>query len=192
MTLPLGKMTPTIALFSLVSYCCWTELDPPASSGPTKSDEKQAEITVGMLTPGSTPAPDRNPFQTTSLSKADEKPRDAKVSGLLSDKKDAKATAAQLTKPPPQLMLKGTFIQGTRRVALINDRVYAEGETLTAIKTDPGSLVLAQVHPDKVLLQQGTQRFELKYTSRESKAAASPQPSLNRPGPGSKSDVPRR
>ena len=117
------------------------------------------------------PLPARNPFEGT-----------AKKAGASKDiaKKSAGAPAPPRTvaieesiKQAGSLTLKGTFLSGERRLALINDRFYAEGESLRP-STLKAAWRVAEVQAHRVVLEHQGKQVELKYADRTAKGPAVP------------------
>jgi hypothetical protein len=172
MSATLSKMAPTAIVFTLVVWCCWPYLEGPRQ----ETEGQQADlprIGSSLLSPTVEPAPDRNPFQP-----------------LHANQPDPPVSEKPVARPPEQppapakqdstdifqgLVLRAIYIQGDRRVALINDRVYAQGESLVISAdsqghgtrpadgrvTDP--CVVANISADKVLLLCRGRTVELKY-----------------------------
>jgi hypothetical protein len=69
------------------------------------------------------------------------------------------------------LVLSGTYTSGTRRAALINGRLWEQGERMTFSKSTAKPWVLARVLPDRVLVESDGKTLELNYPGPESKAA---------------------
>jgi hypothetical protein len=70
------------------------------------------------------------------------------------------------------LALGAIYIQGDRRVALINDRVYAQGERLAISASAAEPCIVSQISADRVLLLYRGQTVELEYAGQAVKAAA--------------------
>src|SRR5579884_3064654 len=68
------------------------------------------------------------------------------------------------------LALEATTIAGTRRFAMINGHVYAEGARVTQ-KSGDVPLVLARVEPSRVLLRAEGHQLELRYSLRSTAKA---------------------
>ncbi len=63
------------------------------------------------------------------------------------------------------LTLNATYIQGNRRLALIDGQVYEQGESLAISDSMPGPCIVARISADKVLIRHRDQTVELKYGS---------------------------
>lgn len=66
--------------------------------------------------------------------------------------------------PMSGLMLEATCISGNQRLAAINGRIYQEGELLRWSSGSAPACVVAQIRPDKVLLECQGKTIELKYS----------------------------
>jgi hypothetical protein len=98
---------------------------------------------------------------------------------------------------PGQVALSATSIRGKRRVAVINGRVYAEGDPLGGI-TAPSSVILSAVRPASVQLRSGLATVEIAFsaTSRSTgqappRAAQTPAPRASKTNTGRKPTRPR-
>lgn len=171
------QMLPLLTILALAGYCCWSEEDstPPKSSGKGAKNSSSPEITQALLTPSSAPVPVRNPFQNPSVDPSKTK----KALATAAKKGDLLAAKSDLEKQLNLLVLRATFIQGERRLAMINDRFYGEGDLLPhptpisppllgkgpsieVAKTDLPSWRIVTVFPDKVAACQD-QTTELKF-----------------------------
>ncbi len=155
------KIAPTMVVLAVIGYCCWPE------PGVTRvaSTDKTREISQASLKPQAAPTPNRDPFEGSTKKEP-------------APKEPAKSTAP-VAKPVPtedlakqvaSLTLKATFLSGERRLALINDRFYAEGESLLATTSKIAYRITA-VDAQCVVLEHQGQRVELKYLERPVKSA---------------------
>ncbi|NUQ64257.1 MAG: hypothetical protein HUU20_17445 [Pirellulales bacterium] len=93
--------------------------------------------------------------------------------GLLVAEREEEPEAAA-SKPPvvwtPEslgLQVSSTVAGPARGVALINGRIYEAGETIDVSKNGQTmTLTLAEVHPGRIILQSGQERFELAIPQR--------------------------
>ena len=163
------KLAPTLAVLAMAGYCCWLESDEPAA----KQAGKKSEFTLALLSPAAVPAPGRDPFQAAETAALNEKPgpnrKEPAVPAKNATSPEARPAAGDLSHAVSGLALRATFLRGSRRLALINDRLYAEGEALVLSKAAEPPYVVAQVHADKVILQHGEDMVELKYPERGTK-----------------------
>jgi type II secretory pathway component PulC len=144
-----AKLAPSILVLSLAGYCCCPET-PPALMSPDTAAVAMAAAKAPVPAVSVVEIPQRNPFVRT----APEPPRQ-QAPGL---------TAAEFSKQLEGIVLKGILIVGQRRVALIDNGIYGEGEPLLLARRTLA--VIAQVHEDRVLLARDGQSFELTYGTR--------------------------
>ncbi len=134
------------------------------------------ELAVSLLAPPAAPAPSRDPFNlkaaapkkspVTRATQSDGGPRKGAATG--------QGTAPH-QKPRPAasgLTLSATLLRGERRVALINGKFFTEGDPLKDVTA--GGVTLARVYPDRVLLRQGEETVELKFSDRSESKTSSP------------------
>ena len=104
----------------------------------------------------------------------------------------ARSQAAAQASLPGQVALSATSIRGNRRVAVINGRVYAEGEPLRGI-TSPAAVILSAVRPASVRLRTGMATVEIAFsTAPRSTAPAPAAPRRRRFGPRSRTPAENR
>lgn len=170
----LAKVLPTFAVAAVLGYCCWSEEElPPAAA----AAGKKAAPAAGVLSPTPPPPPDRDPFVTPGAQAGAGKPLATKEAAG----KQAAGTSRESTPAPAQrhadgLVLRGTYLRAERRLALINERFYAEGQTLPAGKNAETGLLVTRIEADRVLLQASGETVELKYRLRDAKAGAKAAP----------------
>jgi hypothetical protein len=68
------------------------------------------------------------------------------------------------------LTLNATFLRGSRRLAMINSQLYAQGEPLAQGDGSAARYVVSEVHPHKVMLERQGQILELNYADTASKS----------------------
>jgi hypothetical protein len=73
------------------------------------------------------------------------------------------AEAALRTKVEGKVKLSATSIQGNRRIAILNGRIYAEGEAVDLATGSAGSIHLAEVRPASVMLRSAGARVEVSF-----------------------------
>jgi hypothetical protein len=164
----LKKLAPTLMVLAVAGYCCWSdgEAGPPAKS---KEASKPA-LAAALLTPAAAPAPERDPFYTGVGEVLDDKTAKKTAPPPLpkSRREPSPSARDELVKITSGLVLKATFVFAGRRVALINDRFYAEGDAIPFSKTL--AVTIAQVEPNKVVLRHAGQTTEIKYPDRPTPA----------------------
>jgi hypothetical protein len=187
MSRTLGRMAPTAIVFALAVWCCWPYLDELRSSLEVEQGGDLPRITSSLLSPTVEPVPKRDPFQPPPAIRADppgsKKPEIKKLAASsphpqagprqagASDQANAQRPGTDVVKT---LVLEAIYIQGDRRVALINDRVYAQGEPLAISDPAAEPYIVAQISPDKVLLLHRGQTVELPYAGGDPRAHARP------------------
>lgn len=94
----------------------------------------------------------------------------------------------ELKKALTSLTLNGTFLRGSRKVAVINGELYSEGATLD--KADPSfrALKVSQVHQHKVVIESQGQTAELRYANIVPQA--DPAPANAVPAPTARTTIP--
>jgi hypothetical protein len=157
----LGKMAPTAIVLVLAAWCCWPYLEGPRSAGGVQQGDELPRITASLLSPDVKPAPERDPFQPFHASKADspegKEPR-APLPGqkkAIAEKDDADIFSG--------LVLGAIYIQGDRRMALINGQVCRQGDPLAISASTTEPCIVAEISSDKVLLLYRGQTVELRY-----------------------------
>ncbi len=163
----LAKMAPTAVVAVLVVWCCWPYLEAPRQDQALQHDDDSPRIAGSLLSPAVEPAPDRDPFQPPPtkqppLTKQEEPvaiPRPAEPPAENPQPAEEEETA----KPLDDLVLRAIYIQGDRRVALINDQVCAQGDLLVTSPTSTDPCVVAEITAERVRLLHRGQTVELKY-----------------------------
>jgi hypothetical protein len=182
MALPLARIAPTAVVICAVGYCCWPYMG-GSTATPAEAPNKLPEISAALLSPAIEPAPDRDPFGATSQAQMDtpedDKPAKAAVGqhGAAPRTGPDSASGAGGTAPAGKghdptkdlanalsgLALNATYIQGDRRIAVINGRPYAQGESLSVSNSTSDPYIVAQIHPYKVLFACQGESAELTY-----------------------------
>ena len=157
----LGKMAPTAILFMLLAWCCWPYLERPRSTTGVGQGSDLPRITGALLSPTVEPASVRDPFQPPQASQP--APSPSKKPTAPPPEQPKAAAAEKVTDVFAGLSLGAIYIRGDRRVALINDRVYAQGERLTVSASAAEPYIVGEISADKVLLLHRGQTVELKY-----------------------------
>ena len=160
----LYKIAPTLAVLAVLGYCCWPGAEAPAAP----EQEKKREISQASLAPKTAPLPTRDPF----LGVAKKLPPTLKEPAKTVRTVAAPVTPADAAKQIASLTLKATFLSGERRLALINNRFYAEGESLQP-PTSKTPFVVAEVHANRVVLELEGEQVDLKYVVKPQQGPAS-------------------
>ena len=180
----INKIAPTLVVLAVLGYCSWPSDEGPPAQDSAKSNAKddakgkKREISQAALNPTATSMPARDPFDgwaknaPTPKKAAKSTSPVAPMTAGKGDGKNGPALAQDTSKQVASLALKATFLCGERRLALINDLFYAEGEALRS-STAKTPWLVAEVFPQHVVLEHQGQRVELKYPEREGTGAAS-------------------
>jgi hypothetical protein len=187
-----AKLVPLVLVVAAAAYCVSSYLQPPA---PTAAERLElTQLGARLLDPAIEPAPARNQFELAGA--AVPPPEPVKPSGARGPARPtstgagaapgaaARAAGAAAKRPPePPVLLEGwrlgATLIGRRRSAVVNGRVYDEGQTIPPAKPEGKALKLARVERDHVVLQDPRQpRFvTLAY------GAASAAPGPGKPTP---------
>ena len=170
MSTTIGKLAPIAIVAAVVAWCCYPYLDKPASEASLQQEGNLPRIIRSLLSPIIEPASDRDPF----------KPREERNTDSTQSEQPATAATAEtpsLSKEDileilSNLVLDATFIQGNRRMALINGRVCEQGEPLAISGSITEPCIVTQISAHSVLIQYGDRTVELKY--RNAVASANP------------------
>lgn len=158
--LRIQRAAPIAAAVTLVACCCWSHLD--GSSGPNPAQaQKIAKAVPGTLTASAEPPAERDPFAL-----ADQPPRPAATT----------LVSARRSDEPLALKLSGTYLCGKRKLALINDHDYAEGDLIKSNKENADGLLVTAILPDRVLLRRNDRTIELTYSEKSATTAAPARP----------------
>lgn len=162
----LGKLAPTAIVCGLVAWCCWPHLEGSHWATGVQPAAELPRLAGELLSPQIEPAPDRDPFQPPPV------------------RKPAPPENRQPAEPPPGkvehertvveeapvdvfsgLALGAIYIRGDRRVALINGRVYQQGQPLVLSVPAADPCIVTEVSAERVLLLHRGQTVELKYAA---------------------------
>lgn len=184
----LAKIGPLFAVAGLTGYCLFPFLGPERIAREAAAD-RPAPIEQALLDPRLEPPLDRNPFEAALPAST----AGATASGPATGKtRSAPRSGPPEPRLPDGLVLGATLVHGRRRAAVINGRIYSEGETLevpgagageTGGPAGPRSLVLGRVEHDRVWFtvrwNDRDMPLALAYTERRTPTA-----SLNPANPG--------
>ncbi len=147
-----SRLVPYAVFLALCGYLTWPFIDPPAPSVSTQ--EKPLVIDKKWLNPSLEAAATRDPFTDLTIRPAPAPPSQAPRASGATGGQHAKAGTV-LSKPKARvdgLVLGGTIARGARRAAIINGRVFRQGDPLE----DPGfptaKWILEQVEAETVVL----------------------------------------
>jgi hypothetical protein len=191
MSSAVAKLGPLFAVAGLAGYCLLPALAPAPLAREARV-EPPPKLDSGLLAPRLEPPLERDPFQAAPVVAA-APGKTTSRSGLASTA-TLKPTGPNL---PEGLHLGATLVHGRRRAAVINDRVYKEGERVAppraeaspdpagpgappgpqpAAAGEPAVLVLARVEHDRVWIDVPWQGrmvpLELPYVARTKRAAS--------------------
>jgi hypothetical protein len=177
MAIRLGNVVPRAIALAVVGYCVWPSISELTSQPQPAPAKKVPELAASLFSPTLTPPPARDPFGGTAITAG---PTGAKT-GLAHGRPAAAASsaAAKAATPPPDplqgLRLDATCIVGDQRLAVINGKVYAAEERVSAGTSMANSPKIVSVLPYKVVLERDGKTVELTYSnvaSRPAKSAA--------------------
>jgi len=173
-------MAPTAIVAGALGYLCWPYAEDPAKKPEATSAAKAKEALAALLSPPPAPAPERDPFNSQVLPKSALTAATQQVArSTAATPQETRAnvapprtTEAAITTTLSELALQGTHIQGSRRLAVINGTVYAEGDEIAASGTMTSSYKVVRVYMHKVEVECDGQAVELTYSGHEPKAVA--------------------
>jgi hypothetical protein len=200
MKLSVGKLARSGIIAEAAGFLAWPYLGsaPAAPDATSEKKDKAPTLAEELLSPAFGTAPERDPFGVEDRVRAALAARAASTARRPGGKgPTAEAVAgrpAPDAKPVPPdpferlkgLVLEATIIHGARRAALINGKIYKQGDPLAAQGADGLTpLVLERIDRDKVTLASGPGRAELKFTGRGSSSSSSdaPKPVAKAPKP---------
>jgi len=171
MSATIGKLVPTAAVATVAIWCCWPYFGETVSRVGMQQADSLPQIAQSLLSSVIEPTSDRNPFKPWEALNTDSTPNEQPTA----------ANTAQNAQSPEEdafdilnsLMLDATFIQGSRRMALINGRVCEQGEPLAISGSIAEPCIVSRISAHSVLIQYGDRTVELTYRS----AVASANPS---------------
>jgi hypothetical protein len=192
MSLPVKKHAPTATVAAVVAWCCWPYLAQPAGEHADGKGQELPTIADELLRPVLEPPCQRDPFQAQDESAlifhandaADPSAGGLRDGGTLAEPGDGTeasivgeasgptplvgeqgAEPDRSARAPPGLVLDATYVQGTRRFAVVNGQVYQQGQEVPIPGSGAGRYVIGEILPGKVLLWGGRQTLELAYRS---------------------------
>jgi hypothetical protein len=186
----LAKFGPMLAVSALAGYCLAPLLSPPPIS--RDAPKAAAKLDPGLLDPPLEPPLQRDPFQ------ADLPLPDGAVARTAAARGAASRVGPAAPGLPEGLVLGATLVHGRRHAAVINGKVYGEGDAVgapdapggdAAADADAGAasaprLVLKRIEHDRVWIKVGTGDADgdgeedpplaLNYAPRKAPAAGGP------------------
>jgi hypothetical protein len=194
-SMSLGKMAPTVLAVGMIGYWAWPFVSP--AEGEAKKDASVPQIAPATLAPKIMTPPQRDPFGEPGRSKGATQPSaggtaKAAAAGGTDILPAGKGRTGETPAPPgtdakrptdwlSTLTLSATCTAGGRPTAIINGRLYSQGETL---KLAGAPVSVAEIRPYGVVLESQGKKSELAYAdvdrgprpSRQSKPPASSPP----------------
>lgn len=209
MAISLSKMAPSAIVIAAVGYCCLPYLDQPGTrAAPSQEVSKSHEIPLELLSPKVGSSQPRDPFNlqakvdknakgvptatNRAVSKSAGKVGNAKApeSAVAAAVREAALRAAATEKAAQELrdalkglVLNGTYLSSKRRLAVINSKLYSEGQTVLPASPSAKSFIVSRIDQHKVQLQLGVQTVELGYPTMPVKSDKKP------PAPASRQAV---
>jgi hypothetical protein len=190
MSIPITRIAPTALVLAMAGYSGWPYLGasvfapptPTPAAAPAKS--MLPELTAALRTPSIPTNHSRDPFQDPEALRAAAIGQVSKLlkswvtryltppvpgagAARLKNARGAKpaqaADASSGEDPRLGLVLSATFLQGRKRVALINDRTYEPGQALAGLDGAGGPCILKEVRPYEVILAYQGRNLTLGY-----------------------------
>jgi hypothetical protein len=157
------KLGPLAGFLLAVSYCVWPHVAPPPHQvAPTPA---LPTIDASLLKPDFGPASLRDPFrQADDPARLADRPGEGKASPVTSRMVSSNTPGAAAAARPsaPGFVLGATLVSGDRRAAIIDGRVYRQGEALDRPEGSPRvSWTVARIEPGRVVLGRENHRDSL-------------------------------
>ncbi len=184
MEIPIEKVAPRAIVLAIVAYCVWPSLSALTSQPEVQKPKEAPELTAAMLSPSLPSVPTHDPFggmavppwaravtseppSTGSTTKENTPDRSPAKAGETVETADiAKGMSpGKHAEPLPTLSLKGTYIAGQQRLAVINDHIYRQQDPLQLPDASAPKYVVSEIHSDRVLLKSPDKTVELKYSN---------------------------
>ena len=204
MKTPASYSAPLVVSMTVVGWLTWTYLEPPTSLSTAKV--KITRIEAALLSPKLNPVSARDPFLlagkvakkpgslaaagTTKVAAATDPNRLrsfwTELTGLWNRTSQelvsrAKLAAQARAAVAEQVRLSATSIGGRRRLATLNDRIFAEGEVIDALGTLSGPIVLTHVRSGSVTLRYLGSPAVVTFASLVPAANSAPSPAVKPP-----------
>lgn len=181
-----SRLAPLAGFVAAVVYCAWPYLFP--SPRPVPKASLLPRMESASLKPAIDPASDRDPFARVRPDAATKPPaapapapaRHVALASNLGPNPKATASAPAARGPDERkavqpasiadgLKLGATMVGGARRAAIINGKVYSQGETIVVSEGFPSSWTLSRVERDGVALvpRSGGRTVNLAFARRD-------------------------
>jgi hypothetical protein len=163
----INKVAPTALVAALVAWCCWPHWSGARSDDLGQPPESLPKIAHALLSPHIEAASDRDPFALSAASEADSTQIAASPTAefpqaklVVKKRPSWEEIAATLSK----LSVEATFIHGSRRMALIDGRVYEPGDALrVGIPEASEPCLVARISARNVLIRHRDKALTLTY-----------------------------
>jgi hypothetical protein len=157
MVLPIGKVAPTAVVAAMVTYWCWPHLvDGPAAEQPRA---KLPALDTALVSPPKSAAPERDPFLTG--------PQPANAAGANEPPPTVHSQPTEQHAYDPaqseQWVLNATMLRGERRIAVINGKLYGEGEPIATPDPTAHPYVVSEIDSDQVVIRRSADTVDLRY-----------------------------
>jgi hypothetical protein len=161
MTTMIRNIGPLAGFFAAVAWLCWEQLVPPKAP-PDFGPNKVTRIDAKLLNPELPPPCERNPLAPVAPVVAQTAPVNAET--LAQEAAAGEDQARSAATLPVKLKLRGTYLGGMRKSALIDNRLCFEGDCVPGIAAgQEDACRLTQVERDHVVLRIEDQEFRLEY-----------------------------
>ncbi|RUL84178.1 hypothetical protein [Tautonia sociabilis] len=150
----LVKLGPLGGFLVAVGYCAWPYVSPPRPPAPPPA--RMPKIEASWLDPDLKPASDRDPFRGTgspppppALAASPGPAGPAGPAPRASEPERPIRVASRRVEPSPEFRLGATLVSGPRRAAIIDGKVYRQGDRF---ESAAGPWTVQWVEPGRVLL----------------------------------------
>lgn len=181
MAISVNNLAPRVVALAVVGFCVWPSISDLLSTTETKPPQPPEELAASLLKPKLPPALKRSPFGgalkgpessgDNALAKggAPGQKGDATKKGGATKSKEAAMGGALLA----ELSLDGTSIAGDQSFAVINGRVFSNGDSIAELIPITPPFKIVNIAPYKVVLEREGKLAELTYSNTPSKSTLS-------------------
>jgi hypothetical protein len=172
------KLAPTLLTLLLVAWVVWPHLPLGSSEAPVAAAKPQAAEKTKPNAKRSEAPP--NPFDgVLAMLLANAQARDTKkgpaVAGTVAaagtpTTKDAPGRAEEPPEVIQDMTLSATIIRGKKRIAMIDGKIYEQGDTIRDAGDAATDMQIARVEPRRVIITKGRRRLALSYSNTLSSA----------------------
>jgi hypothetical protein len=178
MTSVLTKIGPLAGFVAAIGYCLWPHIG--AGPPPRAPESLLPTIEARWLKSTFDPPGPRDPFAKPS---AEPGPVAATAQPAAQAKGPARGAAAARPRepgPPPRFVLGATMVNGARRSAIINGRVYRQGDPIK-LTEGTGAWTLNLIEPHRVTLSEASRKKPVVLAFREAGAEPDGGPGAGKP-----------